>query len=56
MRPLTETLLAAVCELEGGVAPPVQDALARRYGQGSGWARGEHPAGHDGCPDRKSVV
>lgn len=51
MRPLTETLLAAVCELEGGVAPPVRDALARRYGQGSGWARGEHPAGHDGCPD-----
>ena len=51
MRLLTETLLAAVCELEGGVAVPVREALARRYGPGSGWASGEHPAGYDGCPD-----
>ena len=54
MRPLTEALLAAVCELEGDVSPQVREALAKWYGPGSGWARGDRPgftAHSEACPD-----
>ena len=47
MRPLTDTLLAAVCELEGDVSPLVREVLAAWYGPGSAWARG----GTGACPD-----
>ena len=43
MRPLTEELLAAACEMEGDVSPLVREALAKRYGPGSGWALGGRP-------------
>ena len=51
MRPLTETLLAAACEMEGDVSPMVREALSRWYGPGSEWARRDSALGAVSCPD-----
>lgn len=50
MTPLTEGMLAAVCEMEGCVGGPVREALARWYGPGSAWAWAEEARVSARCP------
>ena len=50
MRPLTDTLLAAVCELEGDVSPLVREVLVSWYGP-----RRALPRGGDAARPRRAA-
>lgn len=50
MTPLTEDMLATVCEMEGLGDGPVRRALALWFGPGSAWAWTERPRAGARCP------